>query len=239
MSAWYTEWFGDEYLELYRHRDDAEADRLVALLARHGIGGRGDLVLDLACGAGRHAEALARRGARVIGLDLSAALLRRARTRGAGALVRGDMRCIGLATGRFDAVVNLFTSFGYFDTDEEHNAVTREVARVLAPGGFFVLDFLNADQVRAALVRRDERRIGDQMIIQERCITGDGRYVVKTISMGGQNRRFEERVRLFSRGELESMLLGAGLEIRAVYGDYDGGSHSPDAPRCILVASRR
>ncbi|HWO88099.1 MAG TPA: class I SAM-dependent methyltransferase [Gemmatimonadales bacterium] len=237
MNPWYERWFGEDYLELYRHRDEAEAEQLVALLARHGIGGAGDLVLDLACGAGRHAAALARRGARVVGLDLSAALLRRARSRGQHALVRGDMRLLGLRTASFAAVVNLFTSFGYFDADAEHRAVLDEVARVLVPGGWFVLDYLNATWVRAHLVARDRRAIGDRTIVQERRISADGRWVEKTITMDS-GESFQERVRLFDCRELAAMLMGSGLAAHAAYGDYSGAPQEPTSPRCILLARR-
>ncbi len=238
MSEWFERWFGEEYLDLYPHRDEAEAERLVSLLERHGIGRAGTRILDLACGAGRHAAVLARRGARVVGLDLSAPLLALARRRTGNWLVRGDMRAIGLRSGHFDAIVNLFTSFGYFDDEAQHVAVLHEVARVLAPGGWFVLDFLNAAEVRAHLVPHDERALGRRRVIQERRVSEDGRYVIKSIHVVGEGRSFLERVRLYERDELEALLARAGLAPRSAFGDYDGGAHVPGAPRCLLLAQR-
>ncbi len=237
MTEWFEEWFGEEYLHVYPHRDDAEAERLVRMLAERGIG-VGQAVLDLACGPGRHAAALARCGARVVGLDLSRALLFAARRRVGGPLVRGDMRRLPFRPAAFDVVVNLFTSFGYFASDAEHEAVLAEVARVLRPGGRFVLDYLNAPTVRAGLVPRDERVAGGSRVVQERHISDDGRYVVKSIHVSGDSRTFTERVRLFGRTELEAMLALRGIRPEAAAGDYDGGPHTQWSPRLVLIGRR-
>ena len=238
MTEWFEQWFGEEYLHVYPHRDDVEAERLVRLLARQGIGGAGYVVLDLACGPGRHAAAIARGGARVVGLDLSRALLFAARRRKPGPLVRGDMRRLPFRTAAFDVVVNLFTSFGYFASDAEHEAVLDEVARVLRPGGRFVLDYLNAPAVRAGLVPRDERLSGGSRVVQERRISEDGRYVVKSIHVNGDTRTFTERVRLFGRADLEGMLAARGIATEVAGGDYDGAAHTPESPRLILLGRR-
>ena len=238
MTEWFEQWFGEEYLHAYPHRDDEDAERLVRLLAAYGVVGAGERVLDLGCGPGRHAAALARRGARVVGLDLSLPLLCAARRRGAGPLVRGDMRQLPFGTAAFDIVLNLFTSFGYFESDEEHRVVVREAARVLRPGGRFVLDFLNAPAVRAGLVARDERRTGGTTVVQERRISEDGRFVIKSIHVCGNSRTFTERVRLYGRADLERMLATSGMAPETVAGDYDGAPHGTASPRLILVGRR-
>ena len=238
MSEWYQSWFGEAYLELYPHRDEAEARRAVALLVREGAVKPGARILDLACGAGRHAVELAEQGARVTGLDLSAVLLKAARSRWAGPLVRADMRYLPLRSGSFDSVLNLFTSFGYFSSDEESAGVLRDVARVLAPGGWFALDFLNAPAVRARLVARDSKQVQGKRVVQERRLSNAGRTVVKVIHLEHEGKSFEERVRLFERDELERMLSDAGLRIEAALGDYDGGPHTAESPRLLLLARR-
>jgi SAM-dependent methyltransferase len=238
VSEWFEQWFGDEYLRAYAHRDDEDAERLVGLLDALGLAAAGQPVLDLGCGPGRHTAVLARRGARVVGLDLSRALLRAAREAGAERLVRGDMRGLPFQDGAFDAVLNLFTSFGYFADDAEHEAVLREVARVLRRGGSFVLDFLNAPAVRAGLVPRDERTTGGIVVIQERWLSPDGRYVNKRIQVGAGGRTFAERVRLYERGELEAMMTAHGLQTVRAAGDYLGGRHGARSDRLILVGER-
>ena len=164
MTEWYEHWFGEEYLDLYPHRDDRDAEQLVDLLAARGVVRAGERVLDLACGAGRHAAALARLAARAVGFDLSLTLLRAAQRRGTGALVRGDMRVLAFRDRTFDAVVNLFTSFGYFESVGEDAAMLREVARVLRPGGHALFDLMNPEYVVSALVPQSEERRGGLQI---------------------------------------------------------------------------
>lgn len=239
MSEWFEQWFGEEYHALYPHRDEAEARRVVALIERVAHWTRGELILDLACGAGRHAAELERAGARVIGLDLSPAMLFRARRRVTAPLVRGDMRVLPFKPRTFGLVVNLFTSFGYFRSDDEHGTVMRQVFDVLAPGGRFVIDYLNADQVRRTL-RRDSEQIqrGDATARVKRRFSEEGLYVVKEIELKAENRSFQERVRLFTADELEGLLTGSGLEVVERFGDYDGGAFTVHSPRAILVARR-
>ena len=239
MTEWFEQWFGEEYHVLYPHRDEAEAEQAVALIRRVAPWSPGQLVLDLACGAGRHAAELERAGARVIGLDLSPAMLLRAQRRVRAPLVRGDMRTLPFGPGTFGLVVNLFTSFGYFRSDTEHGAVMRQVAEVLAPDGRFVIDYLNADQVRRTL-RRDSEQIqqGDASAQVKRRFSEEGLYVVKEIELRAENRLFQERVRLFTPAELEGLLTASGLEVVGRYGDYDGGPLGVDTPRTILVARR-
>ena len=238
MSEWFRRWFGADYQALYPHRDDAEAEKVTGLLAARGIVAAGWRVLDLACGGGRHAGALERSGARVTGLDLSLVQLRAARQRSLARLIRADMRLLPLRSGVMDAVVNLFTSFGYFDTDEEHAMVLAEIARVLRPGGAFAMDFLNAPQVRANLVPRDEKLISGRRVVQERRISDDGRFVIKLITLDGASEPFVERVRLLERADLERMAGQAGLRTEAVLGDYAGSPHEPTSPRLLLLARR-
>ena len=238
MTEWFEEWFGEEYLHAYPHRGDEDAARLVAFLGRAGIGGAGEVVLDLACGPGRHAAALGRCGARVVGLDLSRALLDAASRRGARPLVRADMRRLPFCPASFDVVLNLFTSFGYFAEESEHALVVAEVARVLRPGGRFVLDFLNPPAVRAGLVPRDERRDGGITVVQERRLSDDGRFVIKSIHLSDHGRTFTERVRLFERGDLEALLAAQGIRAELGAGDYEGAVYGPSSPRLILIGRR-
>src|SRR2546429_4273429 len=122
MTEWFEQWFGEEYHALYPHRDEEDARRAVALIQRVVPWQSGDAVLDLACGPGRHAAELERLGARVVGFDLSRAMLRRApeRAQAGGVLVRGDMRALPLCDRSVLLARNLFTSFGYFFCHSEH-----------------------------------------------------------------------------------------------------------------------
>ncbi len=148
------------------------------------------------------------------------------------------MRRLPFRPGAFDLVVNLFTSFGYFADDAQHLEVLRQSAAVLKPGGTFVLDYFNADQVRRGLVPHERQRVGNQHVAIERRITRDGRFVVKEIHLVDDGRSFVERVRLFDLDDLKAMLRRAGLRVGATFGDYDAGPVAATAPRVILLATR-
>ena len=239
MTEWFERWFGEEYLQLYPHRDEDDAERAVSLVDRVATldGAR---VLDLACGPGRHAVRLVQRGADVLGLDLSLPLLTRARYGNppVGKLVRGDMRFLPVCDETFDLVVNLFTSFGYFADDAEHDLVIRSVATVLKPGGKLFMDYLNAAAVRSTLVPREEQVIGTRRVTIERSLVDDGKYVVKEMHLVDEDETFLERVRLFSADDLTAMMEAAGMRVVERFGSYAGDELTADTPRTILVAQR-
>lgn len=238
MSEWFTRWFGKEYLDLYPHRDDAEARSVVRLIRNTAALEPNGRALDLACGAGRYTRALCEH-IWTVGFDLSMDLLRIAISESPHIpYVRGDMRELPFASDSLDLVVNLFTSFGYFSSDEENRVVFSEVNRVLRGGGLFVLDYLNANHVRTSLVAEDSRRVGDRMVTQKRRITADGRYVEKEISAEGCGQRFEERVRLFEPDDLRCLLHAAGFAIEHELGDYTGGPLTSESPRAVFFAHR-
>jgi SAM-dependent methyltransferase len=238
-ADWFEEWFGEDYLRAYQHRDEDEAERAIALIAHHVREQNVRSVLDLACGAGRHSKILCERWW-TVGLDLSAALLRVARKESPTApFVRADMRELPFAAESFDLVVNLFTSFGYFEEDSEHVRVLRCVFSVMRPGGTLVIDFFNANQVKEDLVPYDERVENGITIEQRRAISADNRFVEKTIKLREKGREYVERVRLFSAGDLGRMLESAGFEVVARVGDYSGSVWTEESPRAILFACRR
>jgi SAM-dependent methyltransferase len=238
-ADWFEQWFGEDYLRIYQHRDESEAERAIELIAAHLPSGEIQAVLDLACGAGRHSKPLCERWW-TVGLDLSASLLRVARREAPDApYVRADMRELPFADESFDLVVNLFTSFGYFEDDREHARVLACVRTAMKPRGTLVIDFLNATQVRRNLVPYDERVENGITIEQSRTITPDDRFVEKTIRLRELGREYVERVRLFSAGDLERMLVGAGFDVVHRFGDYAGAHWSENSPRTILFASRK
>jgi SAM-dependent methyltransferase len=234
MPEWFEDWFGEEYLELYPHRDDADADRAVALVLDAVPFQPGWRVLDVACGPGRHARAFRAAGARCFGVDLSATLLRVARGVTDAPLVRGDMRYLPIRSRSMNLTVNLFTSFGYFEHDEEHESTLAEMVATVTPGGWFVVDLLNPAAVRAGLVPSERIMVGGTETRVTRMITRDNRYVRKTIERA-DGRQFVERVRLFEPEEITRMLGRAGVDIRHRFGDYDGHSLRSSSARTILI----
>jgi SAM-dependent methyltransferase len=231
---WFEEYFGEEYLLLYPHRDAEDAERLVELLAAR-VGLRpGWWVLDVACGTGRHGAAFRDRGARVVGLDLSQHLLYRAQGAARLPVIRSDVRRIPVRAGSMDLTVNLFTSFGYFDLDAEHVRALREMVSTVRAAGFFALDFLNAARVPGDLVPREQGELAGHPVWIHRWLDPAGQYVFKSITTE-DGRRFVERVRLFTPAELEELLAQAGCRVIQRLGDYDGGPLRPDSPRVVLI----
>jgi SAM-dependent methyltransferase len=239
---WFRDWFGEEYLALYPHRNEAEAAQAVRLFLEFVPPGDA-LVLDLACGAGRHVRELSRAGVRATGLDLSAVLLREARKADSVLpVVRGDMRELPFADSSFGGLTSFFTSFGYFGTTEEDRTVIGQIRRTLSTGGTFMLDFFNARRVRAHLVASDVRWFGDRQVTQTRTIEGE--MVVKRIAIESTDssepvRAFEERVRLYEPLHLESMLREQGLETVYRFGDYGGSPFTEESERLILAGRAR
>ncbi len=244
-DPWYASWFGEEYLALYPDRDDLEAERQAqfayGLLGPYATKGRGG-ILDLACGTGRHAVVLSRHGTPVTGLDLSATLLARARERQAEpapGFVRADMRRLPFVSGAFGAVVNFFTSFGYFDDAADDVRVVGEICRVLSPGGAFLSDVFNASRVLSTLVSREEKTVAGERVSIRRRYDSATRRIEKEITMGTgpQARTFRERVRVYLRDELEALHGDAHMKVTAAFGDFDGSPFDARrSPRLILLA---
>jgi SAM-dependent methyltransferase len=234
MTEWFEEWFGEEYLRLYPHRDDKDAERAVALILRTVPFQTAWRVLDVACGAGRHARAFEAAGARCTGLDLSMTLLRLAQQVTKAPLVRADMRELPIRLASMDLTVNLFTSFGYFDRDAEHTAALNEMIATVRPGGWFVIDFLNPAAVRRQLVPEETLQVSGSTIRVSRSVSPDGRYVCKSIR-GTEGRQFSERVRLFEPEQMVHMLEDAGVGVRFRFGDYEANPLSATSPRTILL----
>ena len=239
---WYKEWFGEEYLELYSHRDESEAEEHVDFVVR-GLGGSGDkprAVLDLACGTGRHTAALRRRGYRVLGVDLSLTFLARMKERGLPP-VAGDMRGLPFMDESFDWVLNFFTSFGYFERERENFRVLEEIVRVLVPEGRFLIDLMNPGPVLENLRPRDEQEMDGGRAVIERWYDPaaqrvNKRIVVETPAHGP--RTFRESVRLYRPEEVTIGLRWAGLEVDGLYGNFQGDPYERDSERLIILGHK-
>jgi SAM-dependent methyltransferase len=242
-DQWFASWFDSaHYHALYAHRNDAEAARFVDALVTRLDPRPGAAMLDLGCGAGRHARRLAARGFDVTGLDLSAASIAAAKEFESGALRfrRHDMRD-PFGRRAYDYVFSFFTSFGYFDTEAEQTAVVRNIARALRPGGTVVIDYLNtryADDhlTPEEVVQRGEtayriRRWTDGRRFLKRIVVDDGR--------SGEPLVYREQVSRFSLADFEHMLAAHGLDIVELYGDYQLRAYDVrTSPRLVLVARK-
>lgn len=246
--SWVVDAFGPWYPIVYPHRDQAEADRWIAELDDV-VRWAGRRVLDVGCGAGRHLMPLHRRGAHPVGLDYSPTLLGLAAAARTGAgggwpLLRGDMRALPFAGASFDVVGSFFTSFGYFGAEEDR-LVVAEAARVLRPGGFHVLDYLNRAQVLAHPMRTGERTQGGFVVREAKRLEDGGRLVVKDVSIrrsgtdDGALAAYQERVTLYRAEEVQSFLEVARLRAEHVFGGYDRSPFDEEASARRIVVSRK
>lgn len=248
VAEWFEQSFGEDYLLVYKHRDMQGAKKEVHKMITWLNLSEGASVLDLCCGMGRHSLALAEAGYQVTGVDLSEVLLREARkndVHGQIEFIRADMRSLPIKR-KFDAIVNLFSSFGYFEDDLEHLKVLQEIKRLLQPGGKFIIDFLNPAYTIANLVPESQRVDDGQRIHEKRTI--ENGYVKKQITITDAHyegvyaqqpeRHYLERIRLYSSDDFKVMLTQAGLTLTAIYGGYNGEPYDSETSlRMIMVGS--
>ena len=236
--AWYKEWFGTEYLELYSHRDQGEAEVHVDFVVEALADPVPTAVLDLASGAGRHTQALRRRGIRALGVDLSLLLLSEPPRQPS---VAADMCCLPFSQNVFDWVLNFFTSFGYFESERENTQVLHEIHRVLTPGGRYLIDLFNRDFVVANLVPQEHQRRQGYDVEIERWFDVRTQRVNKRIRVQSPHRKaqtFLESVRAYTRQEVEASLRQAGLTVDQLFGDFQGETFGSDSERLILVGHK-
>ncbi len=240
-DQWFESWFDSPwYPILYRHRDYAEAESFIEQLLAALSPSPASTFLDLACGRGRHSVFIHQKGYTVTGLDLSAASIADAQLSAQPGLQFGvhDMR--EPLDGQYDYILNLFTSFGYFADQQENLQVLNNVARSLAPGGTFVLDFFNVEVVLQGLVPFHEiDRDGVHFTLRKRFENG---FIIKSIHLtdDGVAHDFEERVQGLGLADFERLFEQAGLEIEEIWGDYQGhGFASAHSPRLILFGRHR
>lgn len=247
MTHWYEEAFGRDYLALYPHRDLAEARADVAAIVGLIAPPKDGPLLDLCCGAGRHLEALHEEGfTDLTGIDLSEQLLDIARRRldASGAtevrLLRSDMRRIPYR-GRFETILSLFTSFGYFSETTADAAVLRAACDALRPGGTLLMDTLNRPWTIEHLSPRSEQSIDGADVLITRGISPDGLRVEKEIRVepsGEAAKLYRESVRMYTADELRALLEAAGFEDVRFHGALDGRPCDADSPRMIAVGHR-
>lgn len=244
---WFAEIFDETYFEVYGlglEQAPAEVDFMEKVLALP----KGSAILDLACGHGRHAVELAKRGYEVAGLDLSRTLLNKAAELAAQAgvrieLIEEDMRAIPETwAARFDAVINCFTAWGYFETDGENEKVIEAVARSLRLGGRFLLDTISREHiVRHFRPKTWHASSGGVTHLDEtRLDLTRGRTETARTLIYPDGRRVEQRmsVRLFTLAEVREMLGRHHLAVRETYGDWEGGEYGIDSRRMIVLAER-
>jgi len=240
MENWFKEWFSsEEYLDVYQHRNDDDAAKFLELILDQCNLSFDNSVLDAACGAGRHSILLASKGYNVVGFDLSKTLLLKAKETAKLKLtktnfVRADLRNVWF-NKKFDLVLNLFTSFGYFDNDEENFEFIRTAYSLLNKNGIYVLDYFNKNYLVNNLTSESERNLNGKKIIERRKIVNN--RIIKEILIADKNKenRFVESVRLYSKNEIISEFSRIGFNLIKTFGDYEGNSFDENTSTRIIL----
>lgn len=219
----------------------AEVSAVISLLSI----APGAAVLDLPCGVGRHSLELVRQGYRVTGVDRTAAYLQTARERAATdglevELVQADMREF-VRPGAFDAAINLYTSFGYFEDPAQDRQVLQNFYQSLKPGGGLVMDMMGKEVLARIFLPCDWRELSDgTLFLQERRVSRDWTWMNNRwiVVKDGQQKEFTVSHRIYDGAGLRAMLLEAGFEVVVLHGDLMGSPYDTEARRLVAVARK-
>ncbi|RZK50274.1 MAG: class I SAM-dependent methyltransferase [Pedobacter sp.] len=241
QRKWFQLWFNSPFYHiLYNQRNDAEAEYLIDNLSAYLAPTAASKILDIACGRGRHAVYLNKKGYDVTGIDLSEQNIRFAKQFESKNLhfYVHDMRKLSYIN-YFDLAFNLFTSFGYFDTEKDHVNALIAFRKSLKPGGTLVIDYFNTQKIIQNLTSQEIKTID-----------GIEFHINKFVAQGKINKHinfehkakayaFEEQVQAFLLADFERMLSKAGFKIKAQFGDYSLGEFNAEkSDRLLLICEK-
>ena len=244
---WYETFFDEDWLNFVALRGTEEVSRTQVdfVVERLGLP-PGAKVLDMPCGHGRHALELARRGFAVTGVDLSEPSLEIARAQAGDSgleleLVHGDMREPRVGDG-FDAGINLFSSLGYFATDEEHAAVINAFARAVRRGGRLLIEMVNSLWVFRHFEARGWTDYEDgSVLLEERAYdprSGRNTVTWRYVRSDGSRGESSHSIRMYTPVELVALLEHGGFRVDDMWGGYEGSALELDSRRLIVAATR-
>ncbi|MFN3916333.1 MAG: class I SAM-dependent methyltransferase [Flavobacteriales bacterium] len=237
-KEWFEYWFNSPYYHiLYKNRDDNEASGFLSNLIRLLRPEKNASFIDLACGKGRHAIYLNKRGYKVTGLDISENSIKEAKKHENNTLKFRvhDMRNPYKAQAEY--VLNLFTSFGYFNNKNEEKEAFKNMRQMLNKNGKVVVDYLNPNYVANTMVSEEIKNVDGIEFHLSRKLKND--FIIKTIRFEHLNTQhtFEERVRAIYAEEFEKLFLATGFQIINTFGDYNLAPFSKtNSPRYIVYA---
>ena len=241
---WFKDWFNSPYYhQLYFNRDEQEAAKFIDKLIDHLQPLPGSLMLDVACGKGRHAVHLAEKGFDVTGIDLSEDSIKEALLHQTEKLhfFMHDMR-LPFYINYYDYAFNFFTSFGYFTTRREHDNSIRTIAQSVKQGGCFVMDYLNVHYAEDHLVHQFDKEIDGVNYFITKWFDETHFYKKITVEDDALEEPliYQEKVAKFSLGDFTEMFAYQGLQIQEVFGDYNFGKYDvKKSPRLIMIARKK
>ena len=244
--AWFETWFDTPYYHiLYKDRDFAEAENFITLLINYLNIKKDSRIIDLACGKGRHSVFLNQIGYKVLGLDLSPQSIEYNKQFENSDLkfevhdMRNEIFPV-ISAEKVDAVFNLFTSFGYFEDENDDRKVFQSISNVLKDNSYFVLDFLNSKWVENTLIKEDKKSKGGIDFTIKKKI--EDQHVIKDITFQdeGKDFHFFEKVKLHTLEEINNYAEEFGFERVQIFGDYHLNEFDIEtSPRCINVFKKK
>lgn len=237
---WFETWFDSEYYhKLYKNRDHEEAEQFITNLITNLQLDLKSNILDLACGKGRHSIFLNKIGFKTMGVDLSPKSIAFAKKFNNTSLrfeVR-DMRK-SFCEDQFDAIFNLFTSFGYFESTENIK-VLKAIENMLKKNGVFVIDFMNTNKVIRNLINEETKFI-DQINFRLKRAYENGN-IVKTIDFTDKEKdfHFTEKVQALFPEDFQSLISQANLKIDSIFGDYNLNPFDREVSDRLIIVGRK
>ena len=241
-TEWFEDWFDSPFYHiLYKNRDDKEAQVFISNLITLLNPNKESLFVDVACGKGRHAMFLNSLGYTVDGFDLSENSITNAQLKETSTLqfFTNDIR-EPLKRNHYDFAFNLFTSFGYFDDENDNQKAINAIAESLNTNGILVLDFMNSIKVIQHLNKQETKEIDTIKFNIKRSFTKG--HIVKDINFEAENiqYQYQEKVKSISLEAFKNYFLKANLTIDAIFGDYDLNPFELEkSDRLILVARKK
>jgi len=236
-SEWYLDWFNSPfYHQLYKERDYSEATYFMNNLISKLQIDKNSSILDLACGRGRYSLYLSKIGHKVTGIDISKENISEAKKNESDKLnyVLHDMR--QPLNEKFDLILNLFTSFGYYQNEKDNISVIQSIKYNLNSEGKAVIDFLNIDYVLNNLVKYEEKFFDKTTFIINRYL--ENSLLIKDITVESNNKtyKFQEKVKAYRIGDFLKMFKECDLKLKEKFGDYNlNNFNKSSSPRLIMV----
>ena len=237
---WFENWFDSKYYHiLYQNRDNQEANLFIKNILTVLEPQQDSQFLDLGCGSGRHSIQINKKGFHVDGVDLSKKSLEKAIDYQNEKLkfYQEDMRNIN-SIDKYDIVLNLFTSFGYFDNDKDHELVFQKIFKALKNNGYFIIDFFNAKKI----LKTHPKHIFEKKILNNIMFeiekNHDSQFIYKKIKItdGGKTYVYHEKVRLITKQKFLNYFKNLKINLKSTYGDYHLNKYnSTSSDRLILI----
>ncbi len=240
--SWFENWFDENYLSVYQHRNDLDALKQTELILKNVPLTKKDALLDLGCGNGRHVEIFHKKKFFVEGIDLSPTLINLAKQRNPELNLKVANFLTYKNRNYYTLITSLFTSWGYYDSEEDNLLVFKNAYLNLKERGFFWLDYFNAHQIREELGEKlKEKHFASakgEKIIEKKYIRKN--KIIKEIEVisSTNKRKYLESVSLYDQLELVSVLEKLNFKIKKTFGDYSGGEYHKRSPRLILLMQK-